>query len=195
VVTVSKFGEGAWITVIVVPLMVASFKRVNRHYRKIATQIGTIDPLELPASQPPIAVVAAGGWSKLTQQGLKFALRLTTDVYVVQVRTERDPIEDLADSWALLVVNPALAAGIPPPKRVTITSDIRQFFSPFVEFVQKLEEDNAGRDIVVVIPDLVMPHWYENILHNNRGAFLRTLLRTRCGSRTIIVNTPFHLRD
>ena len=58
-----------------------------------------------------------------------------------------------------------------------LTSDVREFFNPFVEFVQRLERDNPTQDIVVIIPDLVMTHWYEHILHNNRGAFLRTLLR------------------
>ena len=195
VVAVSKFAEGAWLTIVVVPLLVFFFSRVNRHYLRVAQQIATIAPLELPELTAPIAVVAAGSWSKLTQQALKFALRLTTDVYVVQIRTERDVIEDLADSWDLLIGNPARAAGIPPPKRVTLTSDVRRFFGPFVDFVQKLEHDNPGKDIVVVIPDLVMSHWYENILHNNRGAFLRTLLRMRCGSRTVVVNTPFHLQE
>lgn len=177
------------------PLLVIFFSRVNRHYRRVAQRLATIAPLEMPAPQPPIAVVAAGSWSKMTQQALRFALRLTTDVYVVQIRTERDPIEDLADSWDLLIGNPARAAGIPPPKRVTLTSDVREFFKPFVEFVQRLERDNPTQDIVVVIPDLVMTHWYEHILHNNRGAFLRTLLRQRCGPRTVVVNTPFRLQD
>jgi hypothetical protein len=175
--------------------MVICFSRVNRHYRRVAQQIATIDPLELPAPQSPIAVVAAGSWSKMTQQALKFALRLTTDVYMVQIRTERDPIEDLADSWDLIIGNPARAAGIPQPKRVTLSSDVRQFFKPFVDFVLQLENDNPTKDIVVVIPDLVMTHWYEHILHNNRGAFLRTILRLRCGPRTVVVNTPFRLQD
>jgi hypothetical protein len=195
VVAISKFSEGAWLTVVVLPLMVFSFTRVNRHYRRVARAIATIDPLELPTPQPPIAVVAAGAWSKMTQQALKFALRLTTDVYVVQIRTERDAIEDLADSWDLLIGNPARTAGIPVPKRVTLTSDIREFFKPFVEFVLQLERDNPTKDIVVVIPDLVMTHWYEHILHNNRGAFLRTILRLRSGPRTVVVNTPFRLQD
>ena len=195
VVAVSKFAEGAWLTMVVMPLLLLFFLGVNRHYLRVSRQIGTIAPLELPGRHDPIAVVAAGSWSKLTQQALKFALRLTEDVYVVQVRTERDSIEDLADNWDLLIGNPARAAGIAAPKLITLCSDVRLFFKPFVDFVVSLEEAHPDRDVVVVIPDLVMTHWYENILHNNRGAFLRMVLRTRCGARTIVVNTPFHLHD
>jgi amino acid transporter len=190
---VSKFSEGAWITVIIVPLLLFFFDRVNRHYRRIADQIATIMPLQLPKPQAPIVVVAAGTWSKLTQHGLKIALRLSTDVYIVQIRTERDSIQDLGDNWRLLIENPARAAGIPAPKPVTLISDYREFFNPFVEFVLGLERDHPDRDVFVVIPDLVMSHWYESLLHNNRGALLRTLLRRRCGPRVSIIDTPYQL--
>jgi amino acid transporter len=194
VVAVTKFDEGAWLTVVVIPLLVLFFRRVNRHYRSIATQIGTIDPLVPPAREAPIVVLAAGSWSKLMQQGLKFALRLSPDVHVVQVRTETDSIEELSDNWELLIASPARAAGIPEPKLEILTSPFRQFLTPFVGFVRRLEADFPKRDIIVVIPDLVMPHWYEGILHNNRGTLLRTLLRRRCSDRVSVVSTAYRLQ-
>ena len=194
VVAVSKVGEGAWVTIVLIPLMVWFFLRVSSHYAHIARQIATTEPLELPELSAPIAVVPAGAWSRLTQQALRFALRLTHDVYVVQVRTEQDEADDLAHAWDLQVGTPARQAGIKPPQRVVLVSETRRFFAPFVQFVQQLERDHPETDIVVVIPDLVLAHWYEHLLHNHRGAFLRTLLRMRCGSRTVIVNTPFHLK-
>ena len=195
VVAISKFGEGAWLTVMVVPLAVLLLARVNRHYRRIAARIQTIEPMDIPSRQSPVVVVGAGSWNKLTQHGLRFALRLSTDVHVVQVRTETDSIEDFADNWDLLIASRARAAGIPSPKLTILTSSYRRFFAPFVDFVSGLERAHPERDIVVVIPDLVMDHWYEGFLHNNRGAFLRTLLRRRCSSRVVLVDTPFHLGD
>jgi amino acid transporter len=194
VVAVSKFSEGAWLTLVILPLLVLFFKGVNGHYRAIARQIATIDPLELPEKQMPIVVMAANSWNKLTQHGLKFALRLSSEVYVVQVKTERDQVEDFADAWELLIVSRARAAGLVPPRLVVLTSDYREFFSPLIEFVSKLAHDNPTRDIVVVIPDLVMNHWYERLLHNNRGTLLRTLLRMYCPSRVVVVDTPFRLQ-
>lgn len=194
-VAVTKFSEGAWLTVLVVPLLVLFFGRINRHYRTIAKQIETIDPLELPARQEPIVVLAANSWNRMMQQGLRFALRLSPEVYVVQVKTESDTIEDLADNWDLLIGSRARAADIPPPRLVVLTSTYRKFLTPFVDFVRKLETEHPDRDIAVVIPDLVMSRWYEGFLHNNRGAMLRTMLRMRCSSRVAIVHTAYRLRD
>jgi amino acid transporter len=195
VVSVSKFGDGAWLTVVVVPLLVVFFLRVNRHYRIVGSQIATIEPMEMPDRVDPIVVVAAGSWTKMTQQGLKFALRLSDDIYVVQVKTETSTIEDLSDNWELLIANPARRNRIAQPKLVVLTSQYRQFLNPFVEFVRKLELEHPDRDIAIVIPDLIVSHWYEGLLHNNRGAFLRLILRAQCSDRVVVIHTPFHLHD
>jgi hypothetical protein len=195
VVAVAKFGEGAWLTVLVIPLLVVFFLRIHGHYRTIARAISTIDPLEPPAPQSPIVVLAAGGWNKMMQSGLKLALRLSHEVYVVQVKTETDSIEDLSDNWDLLIASRALAAGIPEPKLVVLHSKFRQFLEPFVGFVNELEAKHPTRDIAVVIPDLVMNNWYEALLHNNRGSFLRTVLRNRCSARVAIIHTAYRLDE
>ena len=139
-----------------------------------------------------MVVLPIGNWNRVTQHGLSFALRISKDIRVVQVRTESVENEILPDIWTLMICNPAARSGLPEPKLVILQSDFRQFFLPLIDYVRGLEAEFTDRDIVVVIPDLVLPHWYENILHNNRGTFLRRLLRVRCGSRVVIVNTPYH---
>jgi amino acid transporter len=195
VVSVSKFSEGAWLTVVIVPLLVLFFMRVHHHYRHVGQQVATIEPMEMPDRVDPVVVLAAGSWNKLTLQGLKFALRLSDDIYVVQVKTETSTIEDLSDNWELLIANPARKNRIALPKLVILTSQYRQFLNPFVGFVRNLQHEHPDRDIAVVIPDLIMSHWYEGALHNNRGAFLRAALRTNCSDRVVVISTPFHLHD
>jgi amino acid transporter len=195
IVAVTKFTEGAWLTVLVIPLLMSFFARINRHYRHIATAISTIDPLEPPTTQSPIVVLAASGWNKVMQQGLKFALRLSRQVYVVQVKTETDSIEDLSDNWQLLIASRARAANIPEPTLVVLRSNFRLFLEPFVGFVKDLEARHPDRDIAVVMPELVMNNWYEAFLHNNRGAFLYTILRRRCGPRVAIIHTSYRYGD
>ena len=55
--------------------------------------------------------------------------------------------------------------------------------------------EHPTRDVVVVIPDLVVAHAWQRILHNNRGSILRTMLRLRGDGRVVVVNTPFYLHD
>jgi hypothetical protein len=140
-----------------------------------------------------VVVLPVAAWNRVSQHGLNFALRISRDIHVVQVRTETDHTEVLSDNWDLLICNPARACGLPEPKLVVLTSNFREFFKPLIDYIQGLEAQHPDRDIVVVIPDIVLPHWYESSLHNNRGVFLRTLLRMRCSSRVVIVNTPYHV--
>ena len=195
VVAVSKFSDGAWLTVVVLPLMIWGFVRINGHYRAVAGQIAMDKPLAIREAAKPIVIVATQSWNRLTERGLAFALRLSPDVYAVQVQAEISKMKDLRPDWERLVEQPARAAGLPVPQLVILTSTFRLFFKPLIDFVLKMRDENPSRDIVVVVPDLVMSHWYHALLHNNRGAVLRALLRLRGGSRVIVAATPFHLHD
>ena len=78
---------------------------------------------------------------------------------------------------------------------MVLTSPFRQFFTPFVEFISELCANHPDRDITVVIPDLIMSHWWEGIFHNNRGAVLRAMIRARCSDHVVVISTLFHLHD
>jgi amino acid transporter len=195
VVAVSKFTEGAWVTVVLIPLLLLAFSRVNRHYRRVAEQIVDAEPLALADASHPIVVVAMQSWNKLTARGLQVAVRLSPEVYAVQIKSETAKMRDMTADWERLCVAPAKAAGLPEPQLMVLPSRFRQLFKPLIDFVIDLRDENPGRDIVVVIPDLVVARWYHGFLHNNRGAILRTLLRLRGGSRVIVLNTPFQLAD
>jgi amino acid transporter len=195
VVVVSKFVEGAWLAVIVVPLVVLLFSRINAHYRSVGVQVADDEPLVLSKAQPPIVLVPVQSWSKLTSRGLRFALGLSPDVRALHILTQDSTISELTPVWEELVAGPARAAGFPPPQLVLRKSTYRQFFAPLVDYVIQLRDGHPDRDIVVIVPDLVVRRWYHAFLHNNRGAVLRGLLRLRGGARVVVVNTPFYLED
>ena len=195
VVVIAKFSEGAWIVVVILPLLATLFWRIHIHYGRVAEQVAYDSPLDIGAVPAPIVVVAAQSWNKMTHRGLQVAMHLSSDVYALQVRAETVKMKDLTEEWAALVEAPARAAKLTPPKLVVLTSTYRQFFQPLIEFVLELRDRNPTRDVVVVIPDLLMARWYHELLHNQRGAILRALLRMRGGPRVIVVSTPFQLRD
>jgi amino acid transporter len=195
VVAVSKFTEGAWLAIVALSALVFMFSRIHRHYGVVAKQVADDEPLDLSKTQPPIVVVPVQTWNKLASRGLRFAIELSPDVHGLHILTQDSTISELTTTWEELVAGPARAAGRPVPNLVLRKSTYRQFFAPLIDYVEQLRDDNPDRDIVVIVPDLVVRHWYQAFLHNNRGAWLRTLLRLRGGPRVVVVNTPFHLAD
>jgi amino acid transporter len=195
VVVISKFVEGAWIAVLAVPLVVFTFSRIKRHYASVARQVADDQPLVLTETHQPIVVVPVQSWSQLTSRGLRFALELSSDVRALHILTQDSTISELTLVWEDLVAGPARAAGLAPPQLILRKSTYRQFFAPLVEFVEQLRDRHPDRDIVVIVPDLVVRRWYHTFLHNNRGTMMRQLLRLRGGPRVVVVNTPFYLKE
>ncbi len=194
VVIVSKFSEGAWLAVVVIPLTVFTFSRIKRHYADVADQVADERPLDRAQAVPPIVVVPVQSWNKLTRRGLRFAVQLSPDVYALHILTQDTTICELTPMWEELVCGPAREAGLPPPRLILLKSTYRQFFTPLIEYVEQLRDGNPDRDIVVIVPDLVVRHWYQAVLHNNRGTLLRSLLRLRAGPRVVVVNVPYYLK-
>ena len=195
VVIVSKFSEGAWLAVVVIPLTVFTFSRIKRHYADVAAQVADERPLDRAQAVPPIVVVPVQSWNKLTRRGLRFAVQLSPDVHALHILTQDTTICELTPMWEELVSGPAREAGLPPPRLILLKSTYRQFFMPLIEYVEQLRDGNPDRDIVVIVPDLVVRHWYQAVLHNNRGTLLRSLLRLRGGPRVVVVNVPYYLKD
>jgi amino acid transporter len=194
IVVVSKFSEGAWLTVVVVPTMVFAFARVHRHYDAVGREVADDQPLCLDTAQPPIVVVPVQAWNKLTSRALRFGMELSQDVRALHILTQDTTICELTPVWEELVGEPARKAGVPVPRLVLRRSTYRQFFAPMIQYVEHLRDSHEDRDIVVIVPDLVVTHWYEAFLHNNRGFMLKQLLRLYGGPRVVVVNTPFYVR-
>jgi len=116
-------------------------------------------------------------------------------VRALHVLTHDTTICELTPVWEELVAGPARAAGKKVPRLVLRKSTYRQLFAPLIEYVENLRDNHPDRDIVVIVPDLVVRHWYHAFLHNNRGTLLRGMLRLRGGPRVVVINTPFYLAD
>jgi amino acid transporter len=195
VVVLSKFAEGAWAAVLVLALLVGLFSRIQRHYQSVAAQVAGQAPLDLTEVDPPIAVVPVQSWNHLARRGLRFAMDLSPEVYAVHVLADGSTISELSQVWEALVADPARAARRAVPRLVLQRSSYRQFFGPLIQYIERLRDQNPGRDIVVIVPDLIVARWYQALLHNNRGAFLRALLRLRGGPHIVVISMPFQLEE
>ena len=179
-------------TVLLIPLLLAFMIVVHRHYLAVAHEVELKTPLDLSHLAPPIVIVPVQQWSKIAQKGLRFAVNLSTDVHVLQVRVS-DRSDDLRGSWAHLVEQPVQELGLPLPKLTVIESPYRHIFRPILDFVTDLSRKFPERYITVLIPELVERHWYHYFLHNQRGAVLKALLLVKGNQRINVVNVPWYL--
>ena len=195
VVLVAKFAEGAWITLLFIPLLIVFFNAVRRHYHSVRTATTCTAPV-LPAivDKPPIAVVPVDRWSRICKQALEFASRLSPEIIAVHVEPGEHS-ELLRVDWERYVQEPFRAAGVKPPKLTILASPYRFVIVPIVQYVLDLSEKHPDRRIVVVVPELVEDRWYEYFLHNQRARLLQWLLLARGNERIFTVAAPYYLGE
>jgi amino acid transporter len=193
VILVAKFAEGAWMTVVLVPLILALFAGVKRHYRRVLRQIACLRPLDFSGLEAPIVVVPIETWNMLSVKALRFGLRISSDVRAVHVGVSDAKRQALQEQWDLDVEQPARREGRQAPRLIVLPSPYRRYFLPLIDFVRQLEQDNPASEIAVIIPELVERHWYETFLHNHRAEVLKARLLLEDIERVALVNIPWYL--
>ena len=193
VILVAKFAEGAWVTALLIPLLLAVFGGVRRHYHRVSLEIANPQSLDVTGIQPPIVILPMSAWNKMSQKGLRFALKLSPDIFVVQIRTGNKLEHDLTRRWPELVEVPTKAARLPTPQLVVVESPYRHVFNPLLEYILDMKQRHPDRQIAVLIPELIARHWYEHLLHNKRAAMLKALLLVRGDEDIVVINVPWYL--
>ena len=195
VVLVSKFAEGAWITVLLVPALLVMFAGVHAHYRTVAREVTSDAPLDASGLRPPIALLPIRGWSAITRKALRVAMKISPEVYALHIAGDEQTVLDLEDTWAQRVRQPAKEAGVPAPQLIVIFSPFRQLYGPLMQVVADLQRAHPGRDLAVIVPELVATKWYHYILHNQTAAVIKAYLLFSGLRRVIVVNVPWYLSD
>ncbi len=167
---VSKFTEGAWLVVIVIPLLVLFFERIHRAYRRIGAQLGIGQPLDPPQQIPSLVVVPVQGLSRLTREGISAALSLGDKVVAVEVCYDNPDATD--DQHQHASFSAKWHAWDPDVPLVVLHSAKRQLGPPVVDYLRAKEMEDPHRRIVALIPEVQPEHWWLWFLHNQRGAVL-----------------------
>jgi amino acid transporter len=195
VILAAKFMEGAWVTVLIVPCALLLFVRIKRHYDYVGTQIQYSKPIEITDNREPIVVLPVEAWNIVSERAVRFAVRISDEVYAVHIAVDEDEQKRLRSDWQTLVEQPMISAGRKPPTLIVTDSPYRALLRPLLDFVLELSAKHPERVIAVVIPELVETHWTEAILHNHRAAALKTWLYLRGTRRIAVINVPWYLDD
>jgi amino acid transporter len=195
IIIVAKFHEGAWMTVIFIPGLTLLLMAINRHYKRVARVVE--QPLELQAAklQHPIVIIPIYGWDRVAERAVRFGLLLSDEVTAIHVSADKDDPQRLRELWAEKVEKPAKAAHLAIPRLEIISSPYRRISQPILDFVQETRQKDPDRLIAVILPELVEPHWYEYVLHNLHAARLRASIFLQRDRRTVVISTPWYLRE
>ncbi len=192
VVLVAKFVEGAWITALLIVLMIAFMRAVKRHYTRVSRATALFRPIVPAEVTEPIVVVPIDRWSRITEKALSFALSMSNDIRCLHVQIGDDP-DDICKVWEEKIAAPLREAGKCVPKLEILRSPYRYVIQPVVEYVLAVERESTYHKVCVLVPELVVRHWWENLLHNRRADLLKVLLLVRGNRRIIVINIPWYL--
>jgi amino acid transporter len=200
VIVIAKFSEGAWITMLALPVVILLLKSIKRYYARLDAQRADRGPLQLKKTPVPVVVVMIEDWDRLTERALEFALQLSPQVIAIHLRGTAEQSGDAEDRelqqrWQEKVVRPTRDAGLAPPQLRLMETPYRRMQAPLLKFIAQLERDHQERTIAVMIPHMIKQHWWQHLLHTHRARRLRAALLRYSGPRVVVIDMPWRLKQ
>jgi amino acid transporter len=200
IMLVAKFSEGAWLTLVAIPLIILLLSSIHRYYRHLATDLHEDGPISLDDIDPPTVVILAQGWNRLSEKALKFALTISPDVLAVHLvklggPSADDDEKELRRKWHSGVVDPVTARGMKPPELKLLPAPYRRLNEPLLKLLAEIDERTPGRAVAVLIPQIVEDRWWMSLLHTRRAARLRGQLLIHGGPRLTVATVPWRLTE
>ncbi len=192
IVLIAKFTAGAWVTALLVPTLILIMVAVKQHYTRVKGQMVDMTPLNTANLEEPLVVIPMARWDRITEKALRFGMLLSKEIKVVTVDCDEGD-EALCTIWDKKVVEPVQAAHLAEPELITLHSSYRLVIGPLIDYIFELERQHPGRKVAVLLPELVVQHWWENLLHNQRVQLLKLILLLKGNQRIIVINIPWYL--
>jgi hypothetical protein len=183
--TVTKFHEGAWIVVLVIPILVALFLIVHRHYDEVAEEL-SLTGFEGPPALQHTILIPIGDLHRGVVRALQYARTLAgPSVAIRAVYVETDPartarLEEKWGQWGL---------GVP---LVVLTSPYRSLLRPLLEYIDSIQARGGEQMITVVVPEFLPRKWWQHVLHNQTALVIKAALLFR--RNTVVADVPYLLK-
>jgi len=183
VFAITKFKDGAWVIVILIPTLVFGFSTIHRHYTRLARKLS----LEHYASPAHISrnrvIVLVAGVHRGSLAALTFARTISADVTAVHVSVNPQESQKVRDKWSMF------GEGV---RLVVLDSPYRLLIEPMMDYIQMLISRRTPNEIITIVVPLFVPsHWWENLLHNQTALLLRFALLFKPG--IVIVEVPYQV--
>jgi amino acid transporter len=182
VVLVSKFTIGAWIPVVLIPALIMLFRGIRRHYDRVVDRL-SVPPGWRPTRLNHTVVVLVGGVHLGVLEALAYAKSLNPDHLVaVTVVSDEEEQERIEKAWARHDLSDPLDI---------IYSPYRELSRPILRFLDEIDTRWTNDVVTVLIPEVVVRRWWEQLLHNQSALILKGRLLFRKG--LVVTSVPYHL--
>jgi len=190
VVGISKFRDGAWITVFLIPVIVMGFYKIRSHYQEVARELSLQG---LPPSLKPLpasrVVIPISGVHRGIVEAVDFARSITNNITAVYVELDPQDAEEVREKWNRFW---------PDVPLVVVPSPYRSILQPFLDYLDETDaQHNDGQLAAVILPEFIPAKWWQSLLHNQTAWLLKAALlyhRNTRGFQRVIIDVPYYLR-
>jgi len=191
IVGISKFTAGAWITVILIPLLVVVFLRIRQYYNEVRAQLSLRNqPPTIKTVPMPRIVIPISGVHRGIVDAVAYACSISQDVTAVYIAVNPDEVEHMREAWTRWWPDIPLVV-VPSPYRTVLKS--------LLDYLDQTDQEhNDGQLATVVLPEFVPPKWWESMFHNQTALAIKAALlyrRRRLGYQRAIIDVPYHLQS
>jgi len=178
---VTKTLEGAWIVLLLIPLIVTVFKATRRHYLHVAAQL-TLKGYAPPARRHNTVLIPIGGIQRAVVEALRYAETLSDDVRAIYVDVDPAGTEQVKRDWETWGGR---------VKLVILPSPFRSLMEPLLEYIEQAAAEKANDYVTVILPEFVPAAWWQHLLHNQTSLLIKGALLFR--PNIVVTSVPFHL--
>jgi amino acid transporter len=183
VFAITKFTDGAWVVLIIIPVLIYILAMIHRHYRQLASDLSLENYGAPPLMKRHRVILPISGVHQGTLSALRYAKSLSDDVTAVHVSLDPDETQKLLAKWD------TWGEGV---RMITLDSQYRLLLEPLLEYIEEVADQRQPNEtITIVVPQFVPRHWYHNLLHTNAAFMLRMALLFKPG--IVITDVPYQV--
>ncbi len=184
VLAVTKFVQGAWAVILLIPLLMMMFRTIRRHYVAADWALSLGQYSRLPVPKRTVYVMPISGVNRAVVLALDYVLDNVgrPDLRAVYVDTDPDATAEVKAQWE------KWGRGVP---LIVIPSPFREIVVPLLRYIEQVRQENLGGWVTVLLPEVVPGRWWQTLLHNQRALLIKGALLFKYN--TIVLDVPYHL--
>ena len=181
IVAITKTAEGAWIIILMIPVLVGVFEITRRHYDHVAAEL-TLRGWQPEPTGRHIVIVPIGGLQRAVVKALRYARTLSTDVRAVYVELDPAATEAVHRQWK------EWGQGV---DLIVLESPYRSLMEPLLDYIEELQEIEPAAYVTVILPEFVPRRLWQHLLHNQHALLIKGALLFK--PNVVVTSVPYHL--